>query len=72
MDLKVTKEETLKVSAKVETTKEKATVVQFNSIEKVPSSWTILASKDGITAVNNSTRRTFEGTISSFNELLRG
>jgi len=45
----------------------------FNTTEKVPNTWHILAGEDDtIVAANNSTGRTFEGTMEEFNTLLRG
>ena len=49
---------------------EPAPVTSFK--DKTPSSWSITATEDGITARSNSTGETFEGSIADFNERLRG
>ena len=38
----------------------------------IPSNWDIQPNGDGITAINNLTRKTFSGTMKEFNNLLNG
>jgi hypothetical protein len=46
--------------------------VSMNSLEMIPSNWTILPDGDGIEAYNNATGRRFVGNHADFKQILRG
>jgi len=63
----------IKVASEITDPAVKVETAVFNTVEKVPNTWHIIAGEnDTIIAANNSTGRTFEGTMEEFNALLRG